>query len=249
MNTMSFPKIEQPVHTLILPEKGTELTFRSFTVKEDKILLTATEDDNDTYNTMIKNTIHILKNCIIKPSNLDVDNLPLIDIEYIFLNLAMKSKGEEYPLKMTCKNIIDENGTECNKENSVNLDLHKVYIERNADYKKQFNLTDELGVTFKYPSLEVLEKINPDQDDFNSQIDFLIHCVDNCFDNETVYDASKATYNEIKEFIESLSTTQLEKINNNFFSKLPQIAYDLKFTCESCGNQEEINLRGLSNFF
>jgi hypothetical protein len=56
--------------------------------------------------------------------NVDIDKLPIIDVEYYFLNLRPKSVGEVIESKYRCNNVVtDEKGThECR---SINGKLHK----------------------------------------------------------------------------------------------------------------------------
>ena len=87
---MALPKIAVPKYQLKIPSTGKEVSYRPFLVKEEKILLIAMESDNETE---ITNAIRdIIQNCTYE--ELDVKNMPIFDIEYLFLQLRAKSKGE-----------------------------------------------------------------------------------------------------------------------------------------------------------
>jgi len=87
---MALPKLDVPVYEAILPSTEKVIKYRPFLVKEEKILLTAMESEDDK---VINNSIkQILRNCI--QGNLDLDSLPTFDIEYLFLRLRAKSVGE-----------------------------------------------------------------------------------------------------------------------------------------------------------
>ena len=80
---MALPKLDVPIYELNLPSDGKTITYRPFLVKEEKILLMAMEgEDEKEITTAIK---QIINNCIVSP-DIDVDKLPLFDIEYISHN-------------------------------------------------------------------------------------------------------------------------------------------------------------------
>ena len=88
---MSLPKLNVPVYEAILPSTETVIKYRPFLVKEEKILLTAMEsEDEKSISIAIK---QIINNCV--QGTLDVERLPTFDIEYLFLRLRAKSVGEE----------------------------------------------------------------------------------------------------------------------------------------------------------
>ena len=92
---MGLPKIAVPEYSLTLPSNGKEIKYRPFLVKEEKILLIAMESEEP--QQMVDATKNVIKNCVF--GDIDVDSLPTFDIEYIFLWLRAKSKGELIELK------------------------------------------------------------------------------------------------------------------------------------------------------
>ena len=81
---MALPKLDVPIYELTLPSTDEPISYRPFLVKEEKILLMATEGkDTKEITTAIK---QILNNCILT-DEIKPDKLPLFDIEYILLNL------------------------------------------------------------------------------------------------------------------------------------------------------------------
>ena len=85
---MSLPTITVPQYSLILPSTGKEYKYRPFLVKEEKILLIAMESEDE--KQIIDATVNIIKNCIV--GEIDIDDLTIFDIEYIFLQLRGKLK-------------------------------------------------------------------------------------------------------------------------------------------------------------
>ena len=95
---MSLPTIAVPQYTLTVPSTEKEIKFRPFLVKEEKILLLAMEGEDQ--DQIIDATKEIIQNCVY--GDIDVNALPAFDLEYIFLQLRGKAKGEILELKYKC---------------------------------------------------------------------------------------------------------------------------------------------------
>ena len=110
---MALPKLDTPVYNLELPSTGKSLKYRPFLVKEQKILMMAEEskNENEIYNAM-KN---IITSCTF--GDLDVENAPIFDVEYAFIQIRSKSVGETIDLKVKCP---DDNETYA--DTSIKLD-------------------------------------------------------------------------------------------------------------------------------
>ena len=94
---MALPKLNVPKYKLKLPSDGRTVNFRPFLVKEEKILLLATETgEQDEIVTAIKD---IIKECT---DIQDVNKLATFDIEYLFLQIRTKSVGESVDISITC---------------------------------------------------------------------------------------------------------------------------------------------------
>ena len=87
---MTLPKIVTPTYELEIPSSKKKITYRPFIVKEEKILLLAQEagEESDILNAIKQ----IIKNCTFE--EVEVNDMALFDLEYIFLNLRAKSVGE-----------------------------------------------------------------------------------------------------------------------------------------------------------
>ena len=87
---MGLPTIAVPTYKLNLPSSGKELSYRPFLVKEEKILLLAMESEDK--KNIIQATKDIVENCI--HDEVNVHTMAAFDLEYIFLQLRGKAKGE-----------------------------------------------------------------------------------------------------------------------------------------------------------
>ena len=140
---MSLPKINTPEYTLNVPSTDEEIRYRPFLVKEEKVLLIAQETGTDkaTYDAIRT----IIKSCCL--DQVDIDKLPLFDMEYIFLNIRSKSVGEIAKLKVKCP---DDEETEVD----VEVDLSKIQVEMDDKHDARIQLTENpnIGVLMSYPN-------------------------------------------------------------------------------------------------
>ena len=166
---MGLPTIAVPQYTLTVPSSGETLKYRPFLVKEEKILLIAMESENQ--EQIVDATKTTLQNCIF--GDVNVSDLSTFDIEYIFLQLRGKAKGEDIELKFECP--------DCKSEivNSINIDTIKVITQDGHD--ANVKITDDLGVVMKYPNIDLQSKIETDTKDKNN-IDTLFYTIIQCID-------------------------------------------------------------------
>ncbi len=94
---MALPKLTVPKYKLKLPSDNRVVNFRPFLVKEEKLLLMATESQDQAQ--LISAVTDIITDCT---DVQDVDKLPTFDIEYLFLQIRTKSVGETIKLSVTC---------------------------------------------------------------------------------------------------------------------------------------------------
>jgi len=243
---MSLPKIDVPVYEIKLISTGKIVKIRPFLVKEQKLFLMASESEDP--KETIRVIRQVLKNCII--DELDIDNLPTFDLEWLFLHLRAHSVEEVVDLKYKCNNMIkDELGEEkkCSGVVDFKLNLLEVQPHHSEGHTNKFMITQKLGLCLKYPTFELIEKYEA-LDENQVLLEILVDCVDYIYDSEAIYYAKDSTRDEIREFVDNLQQKDLEKIKN-FFETIPEIKKDLDFKCPKCGYNEQITLKGLQNFF
>lgn len=240
-----LPKIDVPIYELKLISNDKTIRYRPFTVKEEKLFLMALES-NDTEST-IKTIKQVINNCIL--DEVDVNSLPMFDLEYIFLHLRAKSIGEEVQLKYKCNNdiVTEEETKKCGNLVEFSFNVLEVEPIKSEKHDKKIQLSDNLGIVLKYPTFELIEK-NKDKQDVEGLISTIIGCIDYVYDESEIYYAKDTPENELVEFVDSLQTKDLEKIKL-FFDTSPKLEKRLDFKCKKCGHEEEINLQGIQNFF
>ena len=233
---MALPTMDLPTYELEIPSNKKKIKYRPFLVKEEKVLLLALESEND--KNIRDAVVSLLKACI--QSRVKVENLATFDLEYIFLNIRAVSVGEIVEMNVVCND--DE---ETNVRYNLNLtDVNVIFPEGHSN---KIMLTDSTGVIMKYPSMDGFVQGQFSNKDFDV-IDVIASSIDQIFQEEEVYDESTTTKKEFVQFVESLTNSQLEKIQA-FFETSPRLEHTFKVTNPNTGVESEYTLRGLQSFF
>jgi hypothetical protein len=242
---MALPKLDVPLFEITLPLTKQKVKFRPFLVKEEKILLMASESE-DTNATFLA-IKQVINNCCV--SEIDVEELPVTDLEFFFLNLRARSVGEIVDLQYKCNNkVTKEDGVEDACGNLVKLKINMLEIqpEISPDHSNKIELSPKLGVVMKYPTMHMMENIDGDEIERITAV--LLECVDYIYDENTIYYKKDITKEELTEFFDGMTRDQFAKVQK-FFETLPKIKKDVEFKCTKCGYHENIAIEGIQNFF
>ena len=236
-----LPKIETPIYEVKLISTGKTVQFRPFLVKEQKLFLMNTE--NDDVESTVKVIRQVLKNCVL--NDIDIDSLPVFDLEYLFLNIRSKSVNEVVEVRYRCNNIVDEKT--CNNLEKFDINLSEVKPTISPDHSKQIMFNDNLGMMMKYPTFEMLYEINGKTEE-EIVFEILPKCIDYIFDSDKKYSIKDTPAEELNEFLDNLQQKDMEKIQK-FFSTIPRLKTEVKFQCKKCKYEEDITVEGLQSFF
>ena len=233
---MALPKINVPTHELEVPSTKEKITYRPFLVKEEKILLLALEENDEM--TIARALKQIVNNCTY--DNLSVNDMPLFDLEYIFLNIRAKSVGEEAQIKLLCP---DDEETYVD----ANIPLDKVKVQFTKGHKKEIKLTDDVTVVMRYPTYELL---GVDDTDMTIERTFKLisDCTDKIIDGETIYERTDFNDKELQEFYDGLNSKQFQNIQT-FFETMPKLKHTVEVTNPNTKKKNKITLEGLQSFF
>jgi len=241
-----LPKIDTPIYEVKLISNNKVVQFRPFLVKEQKLFLMNTE--NDDVEATIKVIRQVLKNCVL--TDIDIDALPVFDLEYLFMHLRSRSVSEVVNLKYRCNNIIKDEKDEdkdCGSVNDISFSVLEVQPTINEAHTKKFQLTDKVGIIMKYPTFEMMQK-SLGKEDNDIIMDLIYNSIEQVYDEDTVYHMKDSSKEEIVEFIDNLQQKDLENIRN-FFDTMPKIQKKIDYKCKKCGYQENITLEGMQSFF
>jgi len=245
---MALPKLSSPVFELTLPSTGKEVRYRPFLVKEQKILLMALESKEQ--KEMVRAIKQIVNNCAVDKVN--VDELPMFDMEYFFVKLRAKSVGENIELRLTHPMGKNTDGQDCQHITEMSLNLMEVEVQKEQGHTNKIILdeTSGVGICLKYPTMSLADKLQAAEN--QSQIDVILNLVadsiDYIYDRDNVYPAKESTKKELLEFVNDLSQDQFKRLTD-FFNSMPKLKHTIKWKCAECGCEESLDLEGMASFF
>ena len=234
---MALPQLNNARYEVTIPSTGQTVTYRPYLVKEEKILMMAMESNDS--KMIMKATGDVIKACVYE--DIDVDKLAMFDVETLFLTLRSKSVGESIDLNIKCD--------KCDSRNDVQISFDDIKQPVVNDEKRVIMVTDDVGITLRYPSFKDVSLIKPgDDESIEGAMNLVVQCIDNIFDDDGVYDAKNETKKSLTDFVESLNNAQFIKLSE-FFQDTPSLSYDMTFECVSCKHKNVQELRGLQSFF
>lgn len=230
---MPLPVLETTTYNLVVPSTKKKLKYRPFLVKEEKILLIAQESESE--NQILQAVKDIIESCTF--SKIDVNKIPMYDLEYIFLKIRSKSVGEVISFQLKCE--------ECGEYNKVELNLEDVEVQfPDEEIDPNIELTDSVGVTLKPINLSDVTRAKGK----DAISEALISSIDSIYDSDNVYSASTCSKKELETFVDSLTHQHLEKIQKYLLNQ-PTLKHTIEYTCEKCGHKNSYELSGLQSFF
>lgn len=240
---MALPKIDVPTYEIELPVSKKKIKYRPFLVKEQRNLLMAMESsDSDSVHNAISD---ILYNCTLT-ENVDIGKLPIVDIEYYFINLRAKSVGEVIESKYRCNNIVDDK--ECGNTMEHNFNLLNIKVKIDEDVSPDIQLTENLSIRMKYPEFSIVKDSVNIEDETQLTFNMIARSIEYIYDGEQFYYSRETPIEEMIEFVENLNQQQFEKIEK-FFNNLPKLREKIEMTCSKCGFHHIMNVEGLESFF
>ena len=225
---------------MVLPSREGEIKFRPFTVKEEKILMMAQETGEQ--KDIVMAMSDVIESCTY--GELKCKDLPIFDLEYIFLQLRAKSVGEIAKIKVLCPDDM-KTYTE------VEVDLTEVDVHVDDSHKNEIVIDEKrkLGVVFNYPTLNTYN-VSKNIDNVKTQdvFDLIYACVDHIYEGDKIYPGRDSTLEEKKEFFDSINQNNLVDIRK-FFDTLPTVKYEVEIENPKTKVKNTVTLRGLQDFF
>lgn len=237
---MSLPTLDIPRYEVELLSKKEKVKFRPFLVKEQKVMMTALQTGEKADATLA--LMDCVKACTF--GEVDVDNLPIFDLERLFLFIRAKSVGEDLPLEIACES--------CKKSTPYTLKLLDMDIANLDKITDVVMIEENYGLALGYPTAASMGKLIQDARN-NEDLIFYINLIKECLlgivkDGE-YYPIEEGTTNEdINKLVDTFTTEQFDKVKA-FFDNMPKVAYNIEFDCKECNHHNKIVLEGTDSFF
>ncbi len=236
---MALPKIDVPIYELTVPSTDEKIKYRPFLVKEEKLLLIAMESGEN--SDILRAVKDIVDACTF--NKMKIGNMPMFDVEYIFLQIRSKAVGEVSTLRVLC---LDDMKTYA----KVEVDLNEIEVRVTDAHTNKIELSDEMGVIMKYPTVDSFVENKIDDISPANMLDVIITCIDKIYDKkgEEVYDAKDSTKQELIDFVEQMNTTQFADVQK-FFDTMPALSHEITVKNPKTKKESKVTLNGLNDFF
>ena len=236
---MALPKLITPTYELEIPSTDEKIKYRPFLVKEEKILMMAMESKAAADITQAVKDI--VNECTFNKVN--ISNMPMFDVEYIFLQIRSKSVGEISNLKLLCP---DDKKTYAD----VELNLTEVKVQVGEDHTNKIELDKGMGMIMTYPTIDSFSESGIKDINASNMLDVISGCVLQIYeeDGKKTYDSKDQTKKELIEFIEQLNTKQFKDVQK-FFETMPKLKHEITIKNPKTKKESKITLTGLNDFF
>ena len=236
---MALPKLTTPTYELEIPSTDEKIKYRPFLVKEEKILMMAMESkENADITQAVKD---IVSECTF--NKVKIDDMPMFDVEYIFLQIRSKSVGEVSKLKLLCP---DDKKTYA----EIDLNLTEVKVQVGEDHTNKIELENGMGIIMTYPTIDSFSKSGIKDINASNMLDVISHCILQIYEKngEKTYDPKDQTKKELTDFIEQLNTKQFKEVQK-FFETMPKLKHDITIKNPKTKKESKVTLTGLNDFF
>jgi len=236
---MALPKLTTPTYELEIPSTDAKIKYRPFLVKEEKILMMAMESKKNP--DIVQAVKDIVSECTF--NKIELSDLPMFDVEYIFLQIRSKSVGEVSKLKLLCP---DDGVTYADLE----LDLSEVKVQVGDDHTNKITLDNGMGMIMKYPTIDSFKDSGIQDINATNMLEVIGACIQQIYEEEgkKTYDPKDQTQKEVTDFIEQLTTKQFQNVQN-FFDTMPKLKHTVKIKNPKTKVESEVVLSGLNDFF
>jgi hypothetical protein len=240
---MALPVMNTPTYNLVIPSSKKNVKYRPFLVKEEKALLIAQQSEDPVV--MVDTLKNIISSCIL--DKIDPESLATFDLEYIFTQIRAKSVGEIIELLFPCD--MDHGEQNDKAKVKISIDLTKLQVETPEDHINKIPLFDNVGVVMKYPTIQIMNKMEKlDTDNIDDIFDIVSECINFIYDGDKIHYAKEQKKSELLEFLNNLNATQFGEIQK-FFLTMPRIKKEVEYDCPICQRHHKKTLEGMQSFF
>ena len=173
--------------------------------------------------------------------DVDVKNLPTSDLEYLFLQLRIKSVGETSDILLPCE--------KCETDNPVSLNLEEAEVRKKNEVDNIIKLTDSVSIELIWPSYNMIEDLSLDEE-LNSQelFSLMADCIVSVIEGDEIHTRDDFTRKELITFFDSMSLIMFDDVQQ-FFNAQPTLTLDVDFNCLDCSVHNKREMTGVGNFF
>ena len=232
---MAIPMVKVPKFTTTLPVSGEKVEFRPFLVKEEKLLLLATESNE---NSMAVNAISdIVETCTF--GKMKTTDYPMADVQWMFMKIRSKSIGEDVNLYLICG--------KCDHKIMKNMNIDDFEVRLNETKNQVINIDNSVRVEMKSPTIHHYGHLF-DTTEEDAVYDVVADCITKIYSEEEVFVNDGNSHQELREFIDNLTAEQFEPFEQ-FFENMPVLFKEVTFKCVKCETENSLVVNTVQHFF
>ncbi len=221
---MGLPKIDVKWHKTKIKSNGKSVTFRPFTIGEQKQIMMIKATDGSDANTY-QGVMSMIQHCVEK---IEIDKLSIPDFEGLFYDIRSVSDGNLIDVNIEC--------SECKNEN-----LFSVNCASDFHVKNDKNLSIDIEITegsepmiasFLQPNMKVATIVEkkPYGSDEEKVFDVVAYCLTKVTQGEQVHRDFK--HQDAVDFLDQLPDSYLKKLKD-FFENTPSLVLTEEIKCSS----------------
>ena len=233
---MALPKLNTQTYELEVPSTDEKIRYRPFLVKEEKILLQAQEGGD---GEIMDAVADVVESCTF--GKINVSKLPSFDLEYIFLKIRSKAVGEKVTLNLPFPG--DEN-----VKIPTKVDLSKVEVHMAEEHTNKIDLTDEVSVVMRYPTIKTFGGIKVTNLTADDAVEMTTRCIHQVINGVETFESMDLSKEDKTEFIENLTQDQFAKVQK-FFTTMPKLSHTVTLTHPKTKKKAKYKLEGMQSFF
>lgn len=244
---MQLPKRQLPSYTTTLPISGIEVTYRPYTVGEEKILMMAATSNE------LQDRVGAIKQVVANCSSVDINNIHPTDLEWMFIQLRKTASSSIVEINYTVEKEY------CGKETSdvksaracptvitTAFNLNNVDITTSEMHKYGTKKSDGTWVVKIEDDLHF--QLSVTSNEFDGSESVIYNMIKSIIIGDEVYTHDMFTPEEFELWVdENVSPTGIEKLSA-FFDAIPKTTVNIVAKCSVCKKEFEYDLMGVSNF-
>ncbi len=232
---MALPVTELPLFDVDVLSVDKKVKFRPFKVKEEKLLVLGSQSED--FKDLVKAIQQVITNCSF--GKLSGDELPIFDLQNIFLKLRSASISPIFQVNLTCGF--------CGNVSLQDIDLDKVEIKTSEDHVNPVSINDDVSIEFNYPSAEDLATLASATEEAPIW-EVAQRCIRSIHTTDDVFQAEDLSEEEKAEYIENLTVEEFNNVKE-FFNTMPVMENHVSLKCEKCEETNTIYMNGYLDFF
>ena len=228
-----LPTKGQDISVSTIDFEGRKIKIRQFTGKEEKIFLTARlKKDRDS---LINAILDIVTSC----TGEDARKLSMGAVEYLFTEIRSASLSDTINFSIAC--------SKCGEAHPIKIKTSQLNVPE--------KFSDELVLDTEYEGQKVKiimttptagAILEGDSKAEDSELRLIMGCVQEIYIGDELVDEA-FTFEDFEAFFMSLKGVYIRALG--FVLDYPKITYKNKFKCIKCGEENEVEIKDLKDFF